>query len=148
MEDYDFALASYLESTKPLLIALGRWDEGKILSRFAETFRPEQIEVFTAAGTDIGWMQVSETTDEIHLDQLHLIERARNLRIGSGLIRELQDRANGSRKGLALNVIRGNRARQLYKRLGFRVAEGDEEKVRMVWRDGADEGRSADAPAE
>jgi len=147
MEDYDFALASYLDSTRPLLIALGRWDEERIILRFAESFDPGQIHILTATGTNIGWMQVSETEDEIHLDQLHLIESARNMRIGSGLIRELQDRANGSGKALALNVIHGNRARELYERLGFRVAEGDEEKVRMVWRDGADVGRSGDAPS-
>jgi len=149
VEDYDFALASYLESTKPLLLALGRWDEQKILARFAQSFKPEQIEILTAAGADIGWMQVSATDGEIHLDQLHLSENAQNRGIGTGLIAELQDRANGSGKALALNVIRGNRAQQLYERLGFRIVEGDEEKIRMVWREefGSDI-RSASAPPE
>ena len=42
--DYDFALALYLESMKPLLMALGRWDEERILSRFADGFKLEQIQ--------------------------------------------------------------------------------------------------------
>lgn len=134
MEDYAFALALYLQSTKPLLIALGRWDEGKILSRFAGGFRLDQISMLSSAGADIGWIQVSETTEEIHVDQLHLIENARNHGIGTSLIVELQDRANAIDKALALNVIRGNRARQLYERLGFRTVGGDDEKIRMVWQ--------------
>jgi len=131
--DYDFALALYLESVKPLLQALGRWDEERILSRFADGFKLEQIKVLRRAGGDIGWMQVSETEEEMHLDQLHLIDGARNQKIGTNLIRMLQDRARAADKPLALNVIRGNPAKALYERLGFRTDGGDEEKIRMLW---------------
>ena len=131
--DYDFALALYLESVKPLLLAIGRWDEERILSRFADGFKLEQIKVLRRAGGDIGWMQVSETEEEMHLDQLHLIDGARNQKIGTHLIRMLQDRARAADKPLALNVIRGNPAKALYERLGFRTDGGDEEKIRMLW---------------
>jgi len=147
MEDYPFALALYLESTKPLLTASGRWDESKILSRFADSFKPDRIWILTCAGEDCGWFQVSETPEEVHLDQLHLVESARNGGIGTGLILELQDRANASAKTLALNVMRGNRAQHLYERLGFRLDGGDEEKVRMVWDRAAGRGgRPNEAP--
>lgn len=141
MEDYPFALASYLESTKPLLTALGCWDEEEVLSRFAQSFKLEQIWILNAAGTDIGWFQVSETPEEVHLDQLHLIESARNRGIGTSLIVELKDRAETDAKALALNVMRGNRAQKLYERLGFRVDGGDEEKIRMVWQSDAGDAR-------
>lgn len=131
--DYGFALALYLESVKPLLLALGRWDEERILSRFSDGFKLEQIRVLRRAGGDIGWMQVSETEEEMHLDQLHLVDGARNQKIGTHLIRRLQDRARAADKPLALNVIRGNPARALYERLGFRTDGGDEEKIRMLW---------------
>jgi ribosomal protein S18 acetylase RimI-like enzyme len=147
MEDYDFALALYLESTRPLLIAQGRWDEEGILSRFTKSFNLEQIDILRAAGADIGWLQVSETAEEIHLDQIHLVENARDRGTGTRLIAELQDRANASDKGLALNVMRGNRAQRLYERLGFRVDGGDEEKIRMVWQQTAEVGRPDKAPA-
>lgn len=133
MEDYAFALALYLESTRPLLTAAGRWDEEKILSRFTESFVPDQISILTEAGTSIGWMQVSETAEQIHLDQLHLIESARNQGIGTRLIKELQRDAAATKKILALNVMRGNHAQQLYERLGFREVGGDKERIRMLW---------------
>jgi hypothetical protein len=34
---------------------------------------------------------------------------------------------------VALNVIRGNPALSLYRRLGFRVVGGDAEKLHMRW---------------
>jgi ribosomal protein S18 acetylase RimI-like enzyme len=133
-EDHGFALALYLESTKPLLIALRRWDEEQLLARFAQGFKLEQIRVLSSAGVDIGWMQVSESVEELHLDQLHLVDHARNHGIGTHLIQALKNQATASDRAVALNVIRGNRAQQLYERLGFRVVGGDEERVRMLWQ--------------
>ena len=147
MEDYGFALASYLESTKPLLVALNQWDEEKILARFAQSFNTDQIWILTAAGTDIGWFQISETVRELHLDQLHLVDGARNRGIGTGLIAELQRRASAADKALALNVMRGNRAQQLYERLGFRIDGGDEEKIRMVWQPDSEDAGPNEGPA-
>ena len=133
IDDYDFALALYLEGVRPLLVALDRWDEKRVLARFFEGFKLEQIKVLRRAGADIGWIQVSETAEELHLDQLHLVGDARNQQIGTGLIYTLQDRARAAGKPIALNVIRGNRAKALYERLGFAAVGGDEEKVRMLW---------------
>jgi ribosomal protein S18 acetylase RimI-like enzyme len=135
MDDYGFALGLYLESTKPLLIALGQWDESRILARFADGFKLEQIQILCAADGVIGWMQVSETDAQLHIDQLHLIEGARNRGLGTRLIRELQDRASGSGRSLALNVIRGNRAKALYERLGFIVVGHEDEKIQMRWQE-------------
>jgi ribosomal protein S18 acetylase RimI-like enzyme len=133
-DDYGFALALYLESTRPLLVALGRWDEETVPKRFAKGFNPEQTIILTEGGADIGWLQVSESADEVHIDQLHLVNRARNNGVGTRLVREQQERASAAGKALALNVIRGNRAQQLYERLGFRVDGGDAEKIHMIWR--------------
>jgi ribosomal protein S18 acetylase RimI-like enzyme len=139
IEDYDFALALYLESTKPLMIALGRWDEERILNRFADGFKVEQVQALCEGDAVIGWMQVSETDAQLHLDQLHLVTAARNRGLGTRLIRELQERARASGRSLALNVIRGNRAQALYERLGFLVVGSeDEEKIQMRWRTGGD----------
>jgi ribosomal protein S18 acetylase RimI-like enzyme len=133
-EDYAFALALYLESTKPLLTALGTWDEARVLRRFAEGFHLQDVTILSSAGVDIGWMQVSQRGGKcLHLDQLHLIERVRNAGLGSRFIRELQERASATAKRVELNVMRGNPAQALYERLGFRVVGGDETRLHMRW---------------
>lgn len=134
--DFEFAIALYLESTKPLLIALGRWDPERIRARFADDFKSERAQVIRADGRDIGWMQVSENGEGLHLDQLHLIDGFRNLGIGTRLIRELLERGRRSGKWVGLNVIRGNPAIRLYQRLGFALIGEDDDKLQMRWQDG------------
>src|SRR5579859_3235481 len=56
-EDYDFAAKLYLDSTRPLLTALGRWDEGRVVKRFGAAFKIDQVRVIQFDGADIGWMQ-------------------------------------------------------------------------------------------
>src|SRR5260221_479240 len=132
--DYDFAAALYFESTKRLLTALGRWQERRVVARFRQAFKLEQTKVICSGDTDIGWMQVSRSADGFHLRQLHIVDRFRNCGIGTSLTRALLDRAHAMGQPVSLNVIRGNPAISLYRRLGFRVVSEDEEKLRMRWR--------------
>jgi ribosomal protein S18 acetylase RimI-like enzyme len=133
-DDYGFALDLYLESTRPLLLDLGRWDETRILDRFAEGWTPEQTRMICAAGARIGFIQVSESASTVHIDQLHIVAPFRSRGIGSRLIRDVMRRARDAGKTVGLNVIRGNlRAIALYRRLGFDTATEDEEKIQMRW---------------
>ena len=132
--DFDFALALYLESTKPLLLTLGHWNEDRVRTRFAQDFKPRRARVIHNAGHAIGWIQVSETAQSYHLDQLHIVDGHRNQGIGTRLIQALLDRARRDGRSVSLNVIRGNRAAYLYQRLGFRFVGEDEDKLRMRWQ--------------
>lgn len=132
-DDFDFAAALYLESAKPLLVALDLWNEERVRARFAEDFKPRSARVIRNAGLDIGWIQVSETDQGFHLDQLHIVDGYRNQGIGTRLVEALLDRARRTGRPVGLNVIRGNRAMYLYQRLGFHLVGEDEDKLRMRW---------------
>lgn len=132
-EDYAFAAELYLASTKRLLSALGRWDEGRVVTRFKGAFKIDHAQVIRLDGADIGWMQVSDSADRLHLHQLHIVPRFHNRGIGTCLIQALLERARGLGRPVALNVIRGNPALSLYQRLGFRIVGGDVEKLHMRW---------------
>jgi len=131
--DFAFAIELYLDSARPLLTALGVWDEGRIVSRFGQAFTTDQVRVIRLDGIDVGWMQVSESTDQLRLHQLHIVPRCQNVGIGSRLIQDLLRRARRVRRPVALNVMRGNRALSLYRRHGFRIVGGDPEKLHMRW---------------
>ena len=51
-------------------MALGRWDEERVRARFADDFKPERAQVIHHAGRDIGWIQVSDNSEGLHLDQV------------------------------------------------------------------------------
>jgi GNAT superfamily N-acetyltransferase len=135
-DDFCFARNLYMASMQPLLSALGAWDEAKAHATFRDYYKPEEVRMIMVDGADIGWIQVSETDGEVHLDQLHLVEPFRDRGIGTRLIRKAQADARRKDRPLCLSFVRGNRAETLYGRLGFRHAGSDVTKIHMRWGGG------------
>ena len=131
--DDEFALGIYLVITRGFLPDDSGWNDDLITERFRRGYDPSQVQIICADGADVGWMQVSESDDGLHLDQLHLVETYRNRGIGTRLVRDLQARAERKGEPFGLNVMRGNSAIEFYRRLGFTVTGEDEEKFRMRW---------------
>lgn len=131
--DFDFCRALYFSSMRPLLEALGAWDEEKAETAFKEYFKPEEIRIVLVDGKEVGWIQVSETENEIHLDQIHLNEEVRGKGIGTKLVRETMANARSIGKPVLLSLLRGNRAITLYRRLGFKPNGSDRTKLHMRW---------------
>jgi ribosomal protein S18 acetylase RimI-like enzyme len=136
-QDYAFAEQLYIETMRPLLRKLKAWDEADVVGRFRAAFRVADVQIIRVEGTDVGFIQTSETDAEINLDQIHLRKDFRSRGIGSQLIRDLQRAARAKRKALALAVVRGNRALALYQRLGFIVIGEDATKLYLRWHEGA-----------
>lgn len=132
--DFPFALDLYLASVEPLLRRLGAWDETRVRKRLRQLFRPELVRIVRLAGNDIGWIQIATMRRGLHLDQLHLLPKMQGRGLGTRLIVRLQDRARRRGQAIGLNVIRGNPAIELYRRLGFKVLGGDRLRLRMRWR--------------
>ena len=88
-------------------------------------------------GLDAGWLQVGESPDSIYLGQLHLAPSLQNRGIGTAIVRELTDKARQAGKALTLDVMKNNRARLLYERVGFRVIGESEYKLKMRWQENA-----------
>ena len=116
---------------QPLLSELGAWDPDKADAAFESYFIVDEISVVTLDGNDVGWFQVSSTQTELCLDQIHLLEQARNLGVGGQLIRSIVDKAFSEGKDVSLSLVKGNPAIHLYKRLGFRLTGEDDTKYHM-----------------
>ncbi|SED51323.1 Acetyltransferase (GNAT) family protein [Rhizobiales bacterium GAS188] len=132
-DDRCFVRSLYLVNARVHLSALGPVDEDALRARFERTYRQYQASIICLAAQRIGWLQVKESKDQIHIGQLHLIPSHRNCGIGGRLIRAILVRAQESGRPVELNVIRGNPAIHLYQRLGFRLIGEDAEKLQMRW---------------
>lgn len=132
-EDFEFCRGLYFASMRPLLEALRAWNAKRAENAFKEYFKPEEIRIVLVDGTEVGWIQVSETEREIHLDQIHLNEEMRGKGIGTQLILETMAEASRTGKPLLLSLLRGNRAMSLYRRLGFKPNGSDPTKLHMRW---------------
>lgn len=127
--DFPFARRLYLSSMKPLLMALGAWNENEIEEAFRGYFIPDEVRIVTRNGSDVGWIQVSQTDQEFCLDQLHLLEEVRGQGIGTALINSTITAALAENKTVSLSLVKGNPAITLYRRLGFHQVAEDSTKI-------------------
>ena len=88
-DDFAFAEAIYVDSMRPLMVALGGWNEAERRAALRRSYKTAETTVITLDGTDIGWMQVSERDTDYNLAQIQLLEEHCGRGIGTRLIREL-----------------------------------------------------------
>jgi ribosomal protein S18 acetylase RimI-like enzyme len=79
---------------------------------------------------------MGETDAEVYLGQLYVVPLMQNRGIGTAVVRQLCDRARREGKALRLEVMKNNRARFLYDRLGLGVVGSTEYKLSMRWQQG------------
>jgi ribosomal protein S18 acetylase RimI-like enzyme len=132
--DYTFALSLYLEGAQMHLSKIGQWNRTRIVSKFRQGYKRAPAQIICVGDKPIGWIQVADFVDHMHLRQLHLIRNVRGQGIGTQLIKELLQRADALGKYVTLDVMHGNPARLLYLRLGFRQISQDVAKRQMIWR--------------
>ena len=132
-DDYAFAEVLYVACMQPLLTALDAWDEEFAIARFKDHYKTDEVSIVVIDGTDAGWIQLSTTDHEIHIDQLYLMPDFRGRGIGTQLIRDVLATAASENKSVHLSLVRNNRAFYLYRRLGFRTLDEDSVRLHMCW---------------
>jgi ribosomal protein S18 acetylase RimI-like enzyme len=135
-EDFQFVWSLYRDLMKPLTVELlGRWNEIGQKQVVELAFTQPGTFIIAKGELNIGWMQVVETPNTIYLGQLYVTPSSQNRGIGTAILRELTDKARREGKTLTLDVMKNNRSRALYERLGFRGIGQSEYKLKMQWQD-------------
>ena len=135
-EDFQFAWSLYQDLMKALTEELlGRWNEPGPRRVVELALVDEGTFIIVTDGLDSGWMHVGESPDSVYLGQLYLAPSLQNRGLGTAVMKELKDRAAQAGKALTLDVMKNNRARSLYERLGFRVVGESEYKLNMRWQE-------------
>jgi len=124
---------------KPLTEELLEWNEPGQRRVVELALASKETSIIVVDGLDAGWLQVNESSHSIYLGQLYLAPSLQNRGIGTAVMRDLRDKARQAGKALTLDVMKNNRARLLYERLGFRVIGESEYKLKMRWQEGAPE---------
>jgi len=135
--DFQFCWSLYRDSMKSLTMELLQyWNESGQRRMVEETITDSGTSIIVSSGSGIGWLQISETPEEIYLGQLYVTPSMQNRGIGTAVVRRLCDRASQQRKALTLEVMKNNRARLLYERLGFDPVGSSKYKFNMRWQRG------------
>jgi len=102
----------------------------------ASEYQRPADELILCDGEPAGRLIVERREHEIRLIDLALLPEHRNNSIGAFLIRKLQNEARRQEKPLRLQVIRFNRAINLFERLGFARTSETGTHFQMEWRPG------------
>jgi ribosomal protein S18 acetylase RimI-like enzyme len=130
-QDFAFCWSTYREAMKPLTMELMQWDEASQQRGIEEALGDEDASILVAGDSDAGWLHVTETRRNIHLGHLYLAPQHRNRGLGTKFLRWMAERATRKDKTFTLEVLKNNRARGLYERLGFRTIETSPLKFTM-----------------
>lgn len=97
----------------------GGWDEKLQQGFFEKKWDPARYEIVTVQGTDVGAVAVRRHPDHVFLTELLIDPAFQNQGLGTELVRQILAEAAADGLPLRLQVLRKNRARRLYERLGF-----------------------------
>jgi len=130
-EDVAFCWTTYRDAMRPLTVELMQWNEADQRRGIEEALRDDDASILVSDMGDAGWLHVIETRRDIHLGHLYLAPAARNRGLGTKLLHWMGERAKRKDKTFTLEVLKNNRARGLYERLGFRIIETSPLKYTM-----------------
>ena len=128
--DADFLLAVYA-STRVEELAVVPWTDAErdaflrmqfdAQDRYWRELRPDaSFDVILVDGEPAGRLYVDRRPDGIRIVDIALLPDHRAMGVGTLLISHILDEGSASGRPVTIHVERGNRARVLYERLGFR----------------------------
>ena len=107
------------------------WDDAVQAARFRESFAPERYQIVVAAGGDVGAVAIERRDDLVFLADIEIAPAWRGRGLGTVIIGDVLGEARRRGLPVALQVLRGNPARRLYERLGFRVVAETDSHLQM-----------------
>jgi GNAT superfamily N-acetyltransferase len=110
----------------------GGWTEAEV-QKCRAAWKPEQTRLILVEGQLAGWLRLEKYPDHRYLDLIVMDRKFQGKGIGSKVIQQLIQEAEGL--PIWLSVYRTNKARMLYQRLGFAELERDPTRIWMVYPD-------------
>ena len=120
-KDYDWLFGLKRASMMEYVEKLFGWDESFQSELFRRNFQPEAISVITVDGFDAGMVETEVTPNHLFLKRIEILPEFQKKGIGTRIISKLVADARAVSRPTRLRVFKVNPARNLYRRLGFRV---------------------------
>ena len=132
LADRDFLLHLRAATMKEYIQQVfGGWNAAWQRRFFEQRFQPAGVEILVVDGQDVGALQLSRRKREIWLTNIHILPGWQNRGIGTAVLQEILAEADRRRVPVGLQVLKGNPARRLYERAGFRIAAQTATHFRM-----------------
>jgi ribosomal protein S18 acetylase RimI-like enzyme len=119
--DVDFLYHLHKAAMQDYVAQTWGWDEAWQQQYVYQHFDPSMCQIIVAEGHDVGVLSVVSDAEVVYLRNIAVLPTYQGRGIGTHLITALLDEADRSSKRLTLQVLKVNRARHLYARLGFTI---------------------------
>ena len=129
--DFAFVHAARVAGLREHVARLWGWDDAAQEARFRARFDPAGYQIIVVDGQDIGALSVLWSEQEVLLVDIELLPAWHGRGLGTAIVRASIAEAHAAGLPLFLQVLRGNPARRLYERLGFRETGETESHIRM-----------------
>ena len=131
-EDFDFLYQLKKIAYKEYIEQTWGWDEEFQVKFHKENFSTENTKIIEVGHKQIGTVDVKESTLNIFISGLYLLQEYQSKGIGTKIIKDLIEEAEAKKKRLELEVLKVNsRAKKLYESLGFILEDRDKNKYFM-----------------
>lgn len=100
--------------------------------QYQDAYPHAQDHIILKRSEPVGRMLINESERTVTLVDIALLPEHRNEGIGGRLLDDLLKQAAGAKKTVTLHVLKTNRARNLYERLGFRKVGEDSMYDEMI----------------
>ena len=137
-EDGDLLWRIHCTSMRPPVEATWGWDEALQRTYFEASLGEGSRQIVRVGGADAGVLSVEARADHVFLKTIALLPEFQGRGIGTQVVRRVIDQAAGLGLPVRLQVLKANRARGLYERLGFREYAQTPTHVQMVREKGAE----------
>jgi ribosomal protein S18 acetylase RimI-like enzyme len=129
--DYSFLRELNEATTREAVDATWGWDDETQDARFRERFAPGVGCIVVVEGRDVGFLHAVHGEDEIFIAEIQVSAGHQGRGLGTSILRDVIEQADSRGQPVVLSVLKANRARRLYDRLGFRVVAEDEARFFM-----------------
>ena len=101
----------------------GKFDEAEQDVFFANSWNPENHEILVSEDVDAGYCSIEHFPDHIFIHELVLSPDQQGKGIGTKVLQEAIDEASTKDIPVRLQVLKANKAQDLYRKLGFKDTE-------------------------
>ncbi len=130
-EDYEFMYTVSKRTMREYVEAIWGWDERTQRRMHHVSWNPGNYQVIVVDGHDAGRLSVDTYDTYLYLNNIQILPEFQGRGLGTRIIQDILTSAGN--KSVKLRVLRGNPAKRLYERLGFKVVRETDERFWMEW---------------
>lgn len=130
--DRAFLEEAHVAALGPIVLVGMGWTKERLRQQFFREVTLASCEVISVDGRDAGYISTVDRGAYWYIDAFAIVPNYQRKGVGGAALRALLDDA--APRPVRLTVLRTNRARGLYARLGFRIVAEDAQRQLMEWR--------------